>query len=265
MNFKPASRITSPLVLTGAVSAAAAGAVLYGIHGRASQVFGRSVYRGPGRRRSIALSFDDGPNPATLPLLDYLEAEGIRATFFQCGRNVRRSPEIARAVLAAGHEIGNHTFNHPRLCPRLGWPLNLHSPAFIYEELRSTQEMLLSETGQRPTLFRAPYGMRWFGVGGAQQRLGLTGVMWTVIGHDWEWPAGRIGDLVLSHAAPGGIVCLHDGRDIQRDPDLTEMRIALRRIVTTLKSQGYTFETVSDLMRPDAQVPADPNLSPASS
>ena len=234
--------------VAAAAGAAVSGTVLYGVHGRASQIFGRSVCRGPHSRRSIALTFDDGPNPGTLALLDLLASQDVRATFFQCGNNVRRSPQIARAVSEAGHQLGNHTFSHPRLCPRLGWQLNLRSPAFIYEELRSTQEVIFDETGVRPSLFRAPYGMRWFGLREAQRRLGLLGVMWTVIGNDWKWSADRIAARVLGHAGPGGILCLHDGRDIQPDPDLTETLAAIRLIVPALKAKGYRFETVHNLL-----------------
>ena len=97
-------------------------------------------------------------------------------------------------------------------------------------------------------LLRAPYGMRWFGMHRTQQRLGLLGVMWTVIGHDWEWPSSRVADFVLGKAAPGGIVCLHDGRDVRPDPDIRETVQAVRRIVPVLKQQGYSFATVSQLL-----------------
>ena len=111
-------------VLAG-VGVAAVGSVLYGVKGKSSQVFGPSVYRGRSGRRTVALTFDDGPSEGTLPLLEYLASEGIAATFFQCGMNVERHPRIARLVREAGHEIGNHTYSHPRLCPRIGWKLNI--------------------------------------------------------------------------------------------------------------------------------------------
>jgi peptidoglycan/xylan/chitin deacetylase (PgdA/CDA1 family) len=102
-----------------------------------------------------------------------------------------------------------------------------------------------------PDLLRAPYGLRWFGLRSAQARLHLLGVMWTVIGHDWEWPARKVSQRVLSRASPGGIVCLHDGRDVQPHPDTSEMFSAVRTIVPVLKDWGYSFETVGQLLRPD--------------
>ena len=128
----------------------------------------------------------------------------------------------------------------------------MRSFAAPYGTRRSVCNGALELTGQRPRLFRAPYGMRWWGLDEAQQRLGLLGVMWTVIGHDWEWSADQIADHVLKHAEPGAIVCLHDGRDIRQEVDLSGMMGALRVIVPSLKAQGYCFEAVSDLLLPDS-------------
>jgi peptidoglycan/xylan/chitin deacetylase (PgdA/CDA1 family) len=165
--------------------------------------------------------------------------------------NVSRHPGVARDVHAGGHEIGNHTYGHARLCPRFSRKPNLLTPAAIYKELARAQDVILSETGVAATLFRPPYGMRWLGLGSAQRRLNLLGVMWTVIGHDWEWPARRVTDFVLRETNPGGIICLHDGRDVRPHPDLSETLTAVKEIVPVLKDRGYCFETVSELLTPD--------------
>src|SRR5262249_26159731 len=153
-----------------------------------STVFAPSVYHGDRSRPAIALTFDDGPSESTPALLEILAEHNVRATFFMCGKNARRVPAIARRVLAAGHEIGNHTDSHPRL--------DFKSPEFIYRELALAQESIRAATGASPRLFRAPYGVRWFGLRHAQERLNLLGVMWTVIGNDWQWSASRISRLV---------------------------------------------------------------------
>ena len=225
----------------------------YMVHGRPSKTFGLSVHRGVETRRSVALTFDDGPSRATPELLKYLAAEGIRATFFQCGMNVERHPEIARQVRDAGHEIGNHTYSHARLCPQISRKPNLRSPGNIFRELARTQEVLKRVVGVTPTLFRPPYGLRWWGLGKAQRRLGLLGVLWTVIAHDWEWPAERIAERLLANTSPGGILCLHDGRDIREEVDLSEMLEALHILVPTLRAAGYRFETVSQILTLDLQ------------
>jgi peptidoglycan-N-acetylglucosamine deacetylase len=223
----------------------------YGVRGRSSQLFGPSIYRGRGKRKSIALTFDDGPSEGSLALVDYLERQQVKATFFQCGMNVQRHPEIARNIYAAGHEIGNHTYSHARLCPRISREPNLLSPEAIYSELSRAQQAIQNETGANPTLFRAPYGLRWFGLAEAQRRLSLLGVMWTVIGNDWKWPAQRIAELVLRKSDAGGIICLHDGRNIQSKPDISETLLAVRKIIPALKDNGYLFETVSELLTPE--------------
>ena len=100
---------------SGVAAAAGIGTLSYGVRGRSSQMFGRSVWRGPRGVRAIALTFDDGPSESTPEVLRLLKEYNARGTFFQCGANLRRVPEVGRAVAAAGHEIGNHTENHARL------------------------------------------------------------------------------------------------------------------------------------------------------
>lgn len=222
--------------VVGGVSAAAA----YGSVSRSSQLFGPSVFKGPGKRKSIALTFDDGPSEGTLALLDYLESEGVRATFFQCGVNVRRLPHVAGRVAAAGHEIGNHTYSHPTLTFR-SWQ-------FIDREFTHAQRVIQSETGITPMMLRPPYGHRWPGMRAVQYKLSLLGVMWTVIGNDWRLSSRGIVERVLPKCSPGGIICLHDGRTIDPTPDISHTLMAVRRIVPVLKDQGYSFDTVSEVL-----------------
>jgi peptidoglycan/xylan/chitin deacetylase (PgdA/CDA1 family) len=233
-------RLVGAAVAGGAVLGGVSATLAYGSISKSSQLFGPSVYRGSGQRRSIALTFDDGPSEATLPLLEYLAKENVFATFFQCGMNVRRLPRVAGEVAAHGHQLGNHTYSHPRL--------PFKSRDFIDQEFTKTQRIIQTETGFTPMLLRAPYGFRWFGMQRVQQKLALLGVMWTVMGNDWRWPASRIAKHVLAHSSPGGIICLHDGRSIQPNPDVKPTLNAVRQIVPILKDQGYHFEIVSDLL-----------------
>ena len=114
------------------------------------------MWRGDRKRNLVALTFDDGPSESTPELLDVLDSLGIRATFFLVGRHVRRLPAVARKIRAAGHEIGNHGDSHVRL--------DFRSPEFIYRELAIAQESIKQTTGATPAYFRAPYGVRWFGL-----------------------------------------------------------------------------------------------------
>jgi len=221
----------------------AAGAFLtWAVRGRSAAVFGRSVWRGDPRRRAVALTFDDGPSEGTPAILDILAQYRVPATFFQVGSNVERLPDVARAVAAAGHAIGNHSYAHPLFC--------FKSPAFIEADLRRAQQTIRAHTGVAPEWFRPPYGVRWFGMGRALRNLSLTGVMWTAIGYDWK----RNSDAVFGHLATsvsnGAILCLHDGRELQASPDIRATVEAVRRLVPTLLEQGYEFETVTRLLCP---------------
>jgi peptidoglycan/xylan/chitin deacetylase (PgdA/CDA1 family) len=230
------------LMVTAGGLLSAAGCAAYAVRGRSSRVFAPSAYRGAQSRPALALTFDDGPSESTPALLELLAVHGVRATFFMCGKNVRRCPGIARQVAAQGHEIGNHTDSHPYL--------NFHAPEFIYRELALAQESIHQATGATPRLFRAPFGVRWFGLRAAQRRLTLMGVMWTVIGNDWRWPATRISRLLLDRAANGGIMCLHDGRELRRAPDIRATIDAVEYVIPVLKERGFHFETVSQILCP---------------
>jgi peptidoglycan/xylan/chitin deacetylase (PgdA/CDA1 family) len=229
------------------IAAALAAAVLvafmaWAVRGRSSAIFAPSVWHGPRNRPAIALTFDDGPSEATQEILDILARHNAAATFFLCGANVERLPEVAREIAAAGHEIGNHSYGHPCLF--------LQAPGAIEADLRRAQEVIQTRTGTCPVWFRPPYGARWFGLRSAQRRLGLTGVMWTAIGYDWNSRAEVVVARMAGQAANGAILCLHDGRELRAKPEVKETVEAVRRLVPMLLDQGYRLETLSRLLCP---------------
>lgn len=226
--------------VTAAAGCTGGGFLGYAVRGRSSAFFAPSSYRGDRSRPVLALTFDDGPSESTPALLEILAAHDIRATFFMCGKNVRRLPGLAREVHARGHEIGNHTDSHPYL--------HFKSAQFIYREMALAQETIEAATGVTPRLFRAPYGARWFGLRSAQERLGLTGVMWTVIGKDWKRPASRVALRLLRGAQNGGILCVHDGRTVEAAPDIRATIEAVGSAVPRLREKGFRFETVSEIL-----------------
>lgn len=234
--------------IAGLAAAAGLGSLAWAVRGRSSTWLAPGVWRGPRGRRAIALTFDDGPSESTRQLLGLLDHYGARATFFQCGHHVRRLPKVAREVVEAGHEIGNHTDTHPALYFR--------SPAFICEQLRRAQESIRDETGYEPKLFRPPYGVRWFGLREAQHKLGLLGVMWTAIGRDWVLDAAAITRRLARAARPGAIICLHDGRVLKHDPDIQATIDAVAELLPRWLEDGYEIVTVSDLIAPLAGRPA---------
>jgi len=221
-------------------SATAGVGMAWAVRGRSSTVFGPSVWRGRPGRKAIALTFDDGPSPATATILDILASYRVPATFFQCGENVCRAPELSQAVCAGPHEIGNHSHTHPNFA--------LKRPPYIVGEFLRAQSTIAEATSRIPVLMRPPFGVRWFGFREMQDRLNLLCVMWTVIGLDWKLAAPLIAERVLSRARDGAIVCLHDGRGTLKAPDTGPTIEAVRKIVPSLLEKGYHFETVSQLV-----------------
>jgi peptidoglycan-N-acetylglucosamine deacetylase len=227
-------------IVTGA-AVAATGITGYGVFNTKSTLLAPSIWRGPTDRPAIALTFDDGPSESSDQVLEILQRYKIAATFFQCGANVRRLPQVAREVSSAGHDLGNHTETHPRL--------PFKSPGFIYRELARAQETIEQATDIRPVVFRAPFGLRWYGLRRAQRRLGLTGVMWTAIGFDWVQPAEFVTKIFLEQAANGAIFCLHDGRRTRVNPDISATVKALAEMLPRLMERGFHFESLASMMR----------------
>lgn len=226
--------------LATAGAASVAGLMTYAVRGRSAEILAPSIYRGDPSRPEIALTFDDGPTMSTPALLEVLVEHNVKGTFFMCGRNVRRFPDIARQIHAEGHDLGNHTESHNYL--------HFHSPEYIYRELSMAQQSIRTVTGIRPRWFRPPYGVRWFGLRGAQEKLGLTGVMWTVIGRDWKWSGPRVARLMLNRVQNGSILCLHDGRGTVPAPDIRPTIEAVEFMVPRLIDRGYKFVTLTDML-----------------
>ena len=212
----------------------------WAVRGRASSVFADSVWHGPPHRRALALTFDDGPSEATPRILEILAKHSVPATFFQVGLNVERLPGVAHAVHQAGHEIGNHSYSHPMFCFR--------GERFMTDQLRRTQNVIETCAGVRPRWFRAPFGVRWPGLGAAQRTCGLTGVMWTTIGYDWKLEGNAVAGNIAGRVRNGAILCLHDGRELRANPDAGSTVQAVSLLVPRLLDQGYQFETVSRLL-----------------
>ena len=234
--------MVSALPIAGGSAACGVAAMAWAVRGRASSVFAPSAWHGPRDRRAVALTFDDGPSESTPRILEILARRGVAATFFPCGANVERLPAIARAAAEAGHEFGNHGYNHPLCCFR--------SPRFIEADIARAQQVILERTGTRPAWFRAPYGVRWFGMRRAQRRLGLRGVMWSAMGYDWKLRAAAIVERLAERVSNGAILCLHDGRELQSEPDIGSTIEAVRLLVPLLLERGYKLETVSQLLCP---------------
>ena len=160
---------------------------------------------GTGRPGHVALTFDDGPDPASTPaFLDTLDRLGWRATFFMLGRMAERHASLAGEVAAAGHEIALHGYDHVSHLRR--------APHRVADDLRRGLDVVAGATGRHPAWFRPPYGLLSAGTCVASRRLGLRTVLWSAWGRDWT--ATATPDSVVSEVArglaPGGTVLLHD-------------------------------------------------------
>ena len=188
-------------------------------------------------KKQVALTFDDGPHPRlTLEILSILEEYGVKATFFMIGENARNYPDAARAVAAAGHEIGNHTEHHRHLSSL--------DEAGLAKELEDCRNSIQSVCGVLPTLFRPPEGATSKVVLNCAERFSYPVILWSIDTKDWERKnAGKIADSVLSGIKPGAIILMHDfvGTNSQTPQ-------ALRGILPALIEQGYEFVTVSELL-----------------
>jgi peptidoglycan/xylan/chitin deacetylase (PgdA/CDA1 family) len=146
-----------------------------------SQIFGKSL-AAPRRPGELALTFDDGPNPAWTPqLLDLLAKNDVRATFFMVGKFAQSEPELVKRAVAGGHLIGNHSWSHPNLA--------LTAAARVREELTRTKETLEQITGGPVKYFRPPFGARRPFVLRTARRLGMIPVTWNAITTDWSEPS----------------------------------------------------------------------------
>jgi peptidoglycan-N-acetylglucosamine deacetylase len=192
------------------------------------------LWRGNPRRREIALTFDDGPNPVATPLLlGVLRRYGARATFFVVGERAVPYPYLVKQMAVEGHEVGDHSFHHPKLTTVDG--------STVRAEIVRTAEALGPLAGW-PRWFRPPGGDYDLRVVDAARESGLQLAMWTVNSGDWASPPPKaLVDRVLARAEPGAVVLMHDGT-------LATVR-ALPAIITELRRRGYELVTLSDLAR----------------
>lgn len=199
----------------------------------------------PVDEKVVALTYDDGPNPShTHAMLEMLAQHGVRATFFLKGRNVEAFPASVQAVAQAGHEIGNHSYSHR--------PMLSLSKTSMREELVRTSDLIENILGQRPVLFRPPYGLQGPGLKMALDELGMPSILMSSNGADWEeTDPALIANKILESIEPGSIILLHDGHGDIDEPAAQQSRApsvaATGILIEELKSRGYQFVTVSEL------------------
>ena len=188
-------------------------------------------------KKQIALTFDDGPHPTLTPrILEILIKYNVPATFFMVGQNVLNYPDAARAVIEAGHEVGNHTFTHPHIA-------NLDEKA-IFDEIGKCEDALEELCEYRPHILRTPQGALTSSLERCLLDDDYILVLWSLDTRDWENKSTAcIVQTVLNRVRAGDIILMHDfiGHN-SKTPE------ALEKMIPILLSQGYEFVTVSELL-----------------
>lgn len=187
------------------------------------------LVRGSHREKTLLLTFDDGPHPLSTPLLlKILTDERVPATFFVIGKMVEKRPDLLRAIVQAGHTIGNHTFSHVTL-PKL-------SEEDQRTEYRANDKIVEKITGVRMKFCRPPGGDYSAATIRAAEAEGLTTVLWTDDPGDFANPGDRIVlDRTLKRLSNGGVLLMHDG-----SPNTLDV---LRELIHEAKARGFTFTT----------------------
>lgn len=228
------ARWISESVTAAAGLGLAAGGFLYAAMVPSSQIFGTALIA-PKIQRHIALTFDDGPNPAWTPqLLEILARHHVKATFFLLGKYVEQEPYLARYIAQSGHMIGNHTWSHPNLAFS-SWQRGR-------SELVRTNHLLEQITGTKVRFFRPPFGARRPGVMNFARDLGMIPALWNVMTDDWrerspERIAERLSAKIDSTSRRGfaANIVLHDGGHLEqgahRGPSVDAVRLLLERYV----------------------------------
>lgn len=190
-------------------------------------------FEGPavGEERLIALTFDDGPNDEFTPqLLDILAKHEVKATFFVMGAYVDEFPDVARRIVAEGHTIANHTYNHP--------DLSTVSDDEVLKQFIWTQESIEDVTGVWPDLYRLP-----FGAGGERvvDLMGnMTSILWNIDSMDWYYQDTTLTyNHIMANLQPSSLLLMHDTH--QATPDVIDL------LIPVLKERGYHFVSPTEV------------------
>ncbi len=207
----------------------------YEVEALASATRERPIYSVGTQDKLVALSFDAGfEDDKTGIVLDILEAENVRSTFFLCGFWIDKHPEHVQSIIDKGHELGNHTDTHPHMTKI--------SADKMLEEVRSVDDKLFALTDKRYPLFRAPYGEYSNDVIKTMRDAGFVTIQWSIDSLDWkpERTADQIVAECMQKLSPGAIIlCHNNGYKIEE---------YLPKLIQEIKAAGYTFAPISELL-----------------
>lgn len=193
-------------------------------------------------QKIVALTFDDGPYPPyTGQILDILREYQVPATFFLIGKNAEKHPDLVRRMVAEGHQLGNHTYNHIDLLKA--------DRREIADEVERCNKIIRDITGAGAQIVRPPHGFRDSVVVEVMAERGLKVVEWSVMSRDWTNPGVEaIVSRTVSKVKSGAVILLHDGDGVAASAPRAQTVAATREIIRELTAQGYKFVTVSEIL-----------------
>jgi peptidoglycan-N-acetylglucosamine deacetylase len=195
---------------------------------------------GPSNRKAVALTFDDGPGNHTDMILGVLKKNGVKATFFMEGSQLQYHPAAGKAVMAAGHEIGSHLYSHPDF-----WHYKQQDYRELWQkEAEKTDAVFMRVLGFKPVILRMPNGYAKPWVKEEAKKRGYILINWSY-GADWsKEPGEELATGYIKHIKPGAIFLMHDGW-----PKEERTAFALEALIKELKTRGYEFLTISELLK----------------
>jgi peptidoglycan-N-acetylglucosamine deacetylase len=243
-NFSASRAMVMPALKWAAVGCAVM-VSLAAVENPQSQLLGRTFTHARSQM-AVALSFDDGPSRCTGDILNILDQYQAKGTFFLIGANVKQHADVARRMVASGHEIGNHTYSHQFYDAT--WPQEV-----IGADLDKGQKAIEQASGVRPGLFRPPYGWRSPWMISAARRRGYRVVMWSLDSRDWQ---KQTADQVVAHVVkslrPGTIILFHDGLGKGEPQQRRNLIEALPRVIEECQKRGYALVTIDQLLQNQA-------------
>jgi peptidoglycan/xylan/chitin deacetylase (PgdA/CDA1 family) len=208
------------------------------INARTFQLFGGLTDSVQTNEKIVALTFDDGPSPgATEEIIDILDRNNVKATFFLMGSSIDKNLSQTKKLIEAGHQIGNHSYTHPRLVLTL--------PNKVESEVNKTNNAIRNAGYKGEIMFRPPYGKKFVYLPYYVNKIGMKTIMWNIEPESYENNYGNTEAIVSNvsgSASPGSIIILHAMND------RVATRKAIGPIINNLKADGYKFVTVEQLL-----------------
>ncbi len=202
---------------------------------RTFQLFGSLTNRVDTAEKVVALTFDDGPTPHTEAVLQILQQKGIPTTFYVIGQELEKQPQLGRRIVEQGHELGNHSYTHPRFL--------LKSLSFVKQEIDSTNQLIRVTGYTGPITFRPPYGKKLFTLPWYLKQQHIQTITWDVEPDTFGTNTEFLVDYTIDHVRPGSIILLHPFCD-----NCESDRQAIPLIIDQLQQAGYSFVTISQLL-----------------